>query len=127
MVWPPPSWISRVTSVLGLALSAYWITAPTGGFSPGPFTWFVNASAIRQRMAGWIEKRWSGFSATAGDHSRTAVRSSRIQIDRPWVPTTRSSAFTTRSCTATVGRFSFSSRQVAPSSGEKDTPRSFPT
>ena len=70
--------------------------------------------------------KWAAFVWISSDHSRRSVRSSRIQMDLPWVPTTRSSSFTTRSCTATVGRSSFSCVHDAPSSGEYATPRSVP-
>ena len=49
-----------------------------------------------RRIAGRAGKRCAAFASTSFDHSRTGVRSSRIQIERPCVPTTRSSSLTTQ-------------------------------
>jgi hypothetical protein len=64
-------------------------------------------------------KRWTGSLATAGVSCRSGVMPSRIQSDRPFVAATRSSPWTWRSSTHTVGRFNWSGCQWPPSS--KDT------
>ena len=57
---------------------------------------------------------------------RSGVMSSRIQNERPWVPTTRSSSLTTRSRMDVAGMLRRSDCQCSPSSNETYTARSVP-
>ena len=80
----------------------------------------------RQRMAVCGLKKYTSDVAIDASACRSGVRLSRIQIDRPYVATIRSSPWTSRSRIDEVGRFNCSDCQLSPSSNDTYTLVSVP-
>ena len=96
--------------------------APSGGFWPAGSSGGSGVSVFlfqRTRQACWGANRWTSAAADGRRRiCRSGVMSSRIQNDRPCVPTTRSSSLMTRSRIEVAGMLRRSDCQWSPSSNE---------
>src|SRR6185369_16033061 len=95
--------------------------APSGGFWPYGSSGGNGVSVYllqRKRYAAAGLNSDTSLDAVAAVICRSAATSSRIQNERPWVPTAMSSSLTTRSLIDVAGMLSRSDDQWSPSSND---------
>ena len=88
------------------------------GSSSMPATSSPKSTPGRTRVVSRGAKRCGSPSGTPPASARRGERSSRIQIERPWVPAMRSLSLIRRSWIGATGRLSWKRCQWAPSSNE---------
>lgn len=118
-----------MTGPAGAALSRKSITAPAGGFGATGSSGGSGVSVPTLRRTRYVAaggNRVTSAAAAAAVRLRSGEMSSRIQNDRPCVPTTRSFWWTTRSRTDVAGMFCRSGCQSSPSLNDTNTARSVP-
>ena len=124
---PPAVRISSVYGVMTESRRARCIVAPAGGGSsftsipPEPPLWLRSLRTTSRGL--W---RWIGAEGRASASCCSGERSSRIQSERPCVPTIRSSFQSCRSLIGTTGRLRWNDCHRAPLSTDTYIPNSVP-